>query len=194
MNDWTHLPKGAFKTLKFAAAATFVLGFLAHGQFGVAQKAWVGTDPASLLTVVVQGDQKTASCPFSYGNGNYRNQRNTPSCLYADDYPGVAFELSGASRTVTFTPQQRVELLVNRDPAELVGKQQGERFSVVSAVKVDGVRRDGKLLADPQPIYQRAVAYKQRQQLYAWALLLTTLGAAAFAVREIRKILRDPRL
>lgn len=194
MNEWTHLPKGAFKLLKFAAAATFVLGFMAYSQFGVARKAWISADPASLLTVVVQGDQRTASCPFSYGNGNYRNQSHTPTCLYTNDYPGVAFELSGASRTVTFTPQQRVELLANRDPAELVGRQQSEMFSVISPVKVEGVRRDGKLLADPEPIYKRAVAYKQRQQLYAWALLLATLGAAAFAIREIRKIMRDPRL
>lgn len=194
MNEWTQLPKGAFKTLKFSAAATFLLGFMAYSQFGVAQKAWIGADPASLLTVVVQGDQKTGNCPLSYGDGTYRNPRYTPTCLYTDDYPGVAFELSGASRSVTFTPQQRVELLANRDPADLVGKQHGERFSVISTVKVEGVRQGGKLLADPQPAYQRAVAYKQRQQLYAWALLLATLAAAAFAIREIRKILRDPRL
>lgn len=183
--------KEILKPVGISAFAVLFLGLISSELFAMAKKTEVPVNPAALTTVALQVDQVEACPRFA------PIPRNAPiaalRCLYSHDYQGVTFQLQGAAMGVSFTPAERVELLVHRDPSEIAGRQQGRSFDVMIPVKVHGVRKGGELLADPEPAYEQAVSRKTLHERLGWAALLMALGAAAFAFRAIRRILREDR-
>jgi len=82
-------------------------------------------------------------------------------------------------------------LMVDHDPANLVNAYHGKMASVFTRIGVDGLRQDGKWLADPDAQYQSALASKQNKRRNGWLLILAALGAFTYAYRQARKVLKD---
>ena len=135
---------------------------------------------------------KVAECPYSDRiRVGSQTSWHSPRCVYSNAHPGAALEMRGAAARYTLTPPVRLELMVDHDPANLVNAYHGKMASVFTRIGVDGLRQDGKWLADPDAQYQSALASKQNKRRNGWLLILAALGAFTYAYRQARKVLKD---
>lgn len=188
MDAFKALPE-SLRPLWILFVGLVVLLVVSHEHFGMARRAYMPPDPATLSVHRINIDRVEHSGGAARRPTRGNRHMMAVTLLGSNDWPNITFRVTGAAIGVSFIAPVTYDLYLAKDPqAEADWREKMPNY--FPSIEVHGVADGERLLADPVPHYQVALDEKRRLELFGYGALALALIPATVLGFQVRSLWR----